>query len=272
MTPTPISKSISIDCVYSAFDRTFEPDFKFKGERHNFWELVYVIDGVVGVAEDEKIYELTKGNIVFHKPMEFHRIWSEKGTSPRVLIMSFSETLGEIDVLGDGVFNIPPDIAEKLFIAHQYAQTCFEYEDRLVNQMLGNTIESFLISFIQTRFPVSNTKKTVGTQNYRRIIRVMEENVQKRMDSEQIAKECGMSLANLKKTFKQYSGIGVMDYFNRLKMTKAAEMLQNDYSVSEVSDMLGFSSSSYFLVAFKKHFSVSPSKYKKVYQNQRFIH
>ena len=44
---------------------------------HNFWEIVCVLEGEVGVASANDLYTLSKGQAVIHSPMEFHNIWSE---------------------------------------------------------------------------------------------------------------------------------------------------------------------------------------------------
>jgi len=82
-------KLIDIKGVYGIIDARKTPDFSFEGESHPFWELVYVKEGCVGVAADERIYSLSAGDVIFHKPMEFHRIWSAENSSPNLNIITF---------------------------------------------------------------------------------------------------------------------------------------------------------------------------------------
>ena len=49
---------VKIDRIYTAFNAKRAPDFSFPGESHDFWELVYVIDGCAGIMADSNIYEL----------------------------------------------------------------------------------------------------------------------------------------------------------------------------------------------------------------------
>ena len=47
------------------------------------------------MTEDERVYTLKEDSIIFHAPMEFHRIKSAGGSSPSVRVMSFTAS-GEL--------------------------------------------------------------------------------------------------------------------------------------------------------------------------------
>lgn len=52
------------------------------------------------------------------------------------------------------------------------------------------------------------------------------------------------------------------DFVRIIRLTRATELLKSKkYSISEVSDMTGFSDAKYFREVFKKHYKVSPTKY-----------
>jgi AraC-like DNA-binding protein len=78
-----------------------------------------------------------------------------------------------------------------------------------------------------------------------------------------IAKHCGVSNSSLKNLFKAHTHLGVMHYYNELKMEKAKEMLFEGISISAIAEELRFSSSAHFSAAFKKYTGLSPLKYKK---------
>ncbi len=53
-------------------------------------------------------------------------------------------------------------------------------------------------------------------------------------------------------------------YINQLKLTKSKELLrESTLSISEISEMLGFSSIHYFSKKFKSYFGICPSEYSK---------
>ncbi|MBP3435507.1 MAG: helix-turn-helix transcriptional regulator [Clostridia bacterium] len=62
--------------------------------------------------------------------------------------------------------------------------------------------------------------------------------------------------------FKNRYGISLIAYRNDKRM-RSAKILLASQSVSDVSNELGFSSIYVFSRAFKNHFGISPSNYKK---------
>lgn len=260
-----INRLVNIEAFFSAFEAVFDPDYRFSGERHNFWELVYAKEGCIGVAEDEKIYRLKAGEAIFHMPMEFHRIWSEQGTSPRVIFMTFSAPVGDLGILGKGVFKLNPILDSILREALDAAAYCREMDDPIKNQLSALNLEKFILTLMESQTPESRQQKTKGTANYRAIIKVMTDNVEKNLCSEDIAHLCGLSLSNLKKTFRKYTGMGIMEYFNSLKIMRAMTLMAEGLSMTQISDRLGYSSPNYFSEAFKKNCGVTPTRYKKDY-------
>ncbi|MBQ2942449.1 MAG: helix-turn-helix transcriptional regulator [Clostridia bacterium] len=266
-----IKRRVNIEAFFSAFERSFDKNFSFEGERHNFWELVYVVDGVIGAAEDDKIYKLQKGDIIFHMPMEFHRLWASDGTSPRAIILSFSLSGTDFGVLDKGVFNISKEDEALLKEAVRHTGLCREYEDSQESQIAALNVERLMLNIIKNQTPDVRQQKTKGPLNYSRIINVMNENIEKNLCAEEIASLCGLSLSNLKKIFKNYSGVGVMDYFNNLKITKAMTMINEGVPIYEISDALGFSSPNYFSECFKKRSGLTPTEYKRRFGGREFL-
>ncbi len=77
-----------------------------------------------------------------------------------------------------------------------------------------------------------------------------------------LAKEIGLSLSKLKEGFKQLYGDTVFNFLFDYKMDYARKMLSSKkYNVSEVSELVGYSTSSHFIAAFKKKFGTTPKKY-----------
>lgn len=85
-----VEKCIRISALFSAFERIFDKDYYFGGETHDFWELVCVVEGAIRVTAGEDIFMLEEGQAVLHSPMEFHSFWSEKGTMPHIIVVTFA--------------------------------------------------------------------------------------------------------------------------------------------------------------------------------------
>ena len=68
----------------------------------------------------------------------------------------------------------------------------------------------------------------------------------------------------LYKIFKRYSGLSTQEYIVTSKMNAAAALLTaNEYSVADISDMVGYADQSQFTKAFRRVFGVTPSEYRR---------
>tara|TARA_A100001011_G_scaffold24644_2_gene24474 strand:+ start:13098 stop:13955 length:858 start_codon:yes stop_codon:yes gene_type:complete len=77
-----------------------------------------------------------------------------------------------------------------------------------------------------------------------------------------LANEIGLNVKKLKEGFKQIYGDTVYGYLLDHKMNEARSMLNTkQYNINEISQKLGYSTSSHFIAAFKKKFGTTPKKY-----------
>lgn len=90
----------------------------------------------------------------------------------------------------------------------------------------------------------------------------IESNLEKPLTKDELVKLSGMNELKLRRIFTQVFGKGIYEYYNHLRMQKAARLLkQENLSVSEVGYQLGFSNLSYFGRLFEKHFGLKPKKW-----------
>ena len=86
----PIIEQIHITSMHSLFKIHYECGFEFPGETHDFWECLYILDGELCVSADERIYNMSQGELIFHKPLEFHKFIVNNPKGATVLTFSFS--------------------------------------------------------------------------------------------------------------------------------------------------------------------------------------
>jgi AraC-like DNA-binding protein len=99
-------------------------------------------------------------------------------------------------------------------------------------------------------------------------IKMAKEIIIKRMTDppslKELSSEVDISLKNLKEGFKEIYGYTVYGFLLEYKMNIASKMLSTkNYNVNEVSDQIGYSTSSHFINAFKNRFGTTPNKYLK---------
>ena len=257
---------LAIEKIYTAFGKKYDSSYYFEGEAHDFWEIVIVVDGEIGVTAGSDLFMLKKGQAIIHEPMEFHRLWSEGSTSPELVIFSFAAK--NVPEYSAKIFEIadiarPKKILEEMqnsFDGGEYKLTGIS--DNIRSQIAIKKLEMFLIETISQKLAEAVNVKSRAAENYATIVTLLENNLDKNFSVADIAKMCNMSEINLKKTFSKYSGIGVIKYFNRLKVTAATEMIKNGMSVAETAAALGFANQNYFSTVFRRVAGNPPSFYK----------
>ena len=252
--------TFEIEGFYTAIKYVWTEPFVYNGESHDFWEAVFVESGRVDVTEDENFYTLSEGNVIFHAPMEFHRIRSAEGSTPKVFVFSF-KTKGELpQAIRAGVFRVNP-LQKQLFDALR--DSVYDYVHNKLSAMSGEKATSLLKLFIieMAQTPVATDITTPhSAREYQRVISFMSKNIHENLTLEAISAGTNISVSYMKLLFKAYAGIGPKSYYNLLRVQKATELLNGGSSVTEVSLALNFSSASYFSVFFKRETGTSPSQ------------
>ena len=79
----------------------------------------------------------------------------------------------------------------------------------------------------------------------------------------ELAKEAALSVEHYIRLFKQYYGVTPKQYAITLRLERAAGLLEvTNKSISEISEICGFSSIFYFNKLFKQNYNTTPSKYR----------
>ena len=264
-------RDFQIISVNSAFIRNAHEDFYYDGEMHDFWEMIYAKTGSITISEDDKIYELSAGQAVFHKPMEFHRLKCKKGQKAELVIISFSSEGNLIEPLGNGVFKLNLYLEQMLFDTLKHITSSFDCSDIPLKPSEKNPIdenlsisklETLLLSILAEISPSRKESYSVGAYNYKKIIEVMNSHIDENLSVDEIASLCCLSTSNLKKTFKTYAGCGVTEHYNRLRIIRAAEYLKSGMSITAISKRMSFSSPGYFSNVFKRETGLSPLRYR----------
>lgn len=78
---------------------------------------------------------------------------------------------------------------------------------------------------------------------------------------DEFASSMNVSSSLLYKKMKSLTGLSPIDFIKTIRLNRSLELLQSrKYTVTEVSELCGFSSIGYFSTVFKKHFGKSPTE------------
>ena len=105
--------------------------------------------------------------------------------------------------------------------------------------------------------------------DYIRLINKTEDYIDVHLDEritlDDVSKHANISKYHFHRIFNQNSSETLNQFITRIKMERSAVFLtiRIDLSIAEIALRYGYSESSSFNRAFKKHFSVTPLKYRK---------
>lgn len=109
------------------------------------------------------------------------------------------------------------------------------------------------------------TSNNLDEEFMSKAIQVVEENISNEgFTSDELASKLCMSRSSLYLKMNSVSGEPPANFIRRIRFNKACKLLlEGRYSISEISGMVGFGSSSYFSTSFKKYVGCLPSEYVK---------
>ena len=143
-------------------------------------------------------------------------------------------------------------------------------------QMIRLLIEQFLIHLARrysasytsvvrpkvTMPAAKSTKSKNDIEVYSLVTEYMKEHIRSHVTIEQICKDNLVGRSRLQKIFKNQCGLGIIDYFSKLKINSAKELIRSRHmNFTQISDYLGYTSIHYFSRQFKKETGMTPSEY-----------
>lgn len=281
---TVLDKVFDIEGIITVHYFEFGKNYLFMGERHNFWEIVYIDKGEAFILADEEWYNLQSGMAVFHKPMQFHNIKANGTIAPNAAVITFvcnSPDMAFFDDLITELSSEEKNLIAKIVTAAKdafitplddlFTKKLDKSGNAAAEQLIKLYLEELLLTIYMRRS--KKTKKAVlsnateeqevGSVSYK-AIQFMNDNMQNISHICDIANALALSESELKRTFKRETGVGVMTYFRNIKIHYAKQILRSEsMNITEISDKLGYNSIHHFSREFKNSTGMSPREYAK---------
>ena len=90
----------------------------------------------------------------------------------------------------------------------------------------------------------------------------MENRLTETLTLEQICHDNLIGVSQLQNLFRSKCGGGIIEYFTRMKITRAKELIrEKNMNFTQIADFLGYNSIHYFSRQFKKITGMTPSEY-----------
>ena len=276
-----IANLINITKIVTIHYYELNKNYCYDGEKHNFWEMVYVDAGNIRISTDDKEFHLKQGEIIFHKPNEFHTLRTDPETTANAFVISFVCSSESMSFFNDKTMTVPSglkkiisSIIEEYFLTFEPMSSediKLEMKENVPigsQQMIKIYLEQFLILLIRSDNNIRNTrifpsKESMENHLVSQIIQIVEENTYNKITVEQICTQLNYSRTYISKLFKTVSDYTISEYILKHKIREAKKLIREEkYNFTQISDMLAFDNPHYFSTVFKKISNMTPTDYK----------
>lgn len=265
-----ISSSLDISEIYTKFYQEKGTNYNFSGEKHSYWELTYVDKGELLTTIDGVSYHLKQGDLIFYAPMQFHTQSTFEKISRSYLTINFKMNFNHADLLCNKIFSLKRDsyfivtrLIEELSNDNLYSDDLsLCYLKELIIQMLRLNNSHFHSK------PTTHMQQTYENELLNDILLYIDNNIYEKISVSTLCEHFCISTSMLHSLFRKNMNNTAKNYINELKLSKSKELIRNStHTLSEISEMLDFSSIHYFSKKFKSYFNISPTEYSKSIYN-----
>ncbi len=258
----------SVNGFYSAFVKEYDAGFHFQGESHDLWELACILSGEAGITSGTRLYECQAWDVMIHPPGIFHSMWSKNNEKVKFLTIGFVGE-GLTGMVPRGKFILTESEKQLVALLREKLEQCGTGEDLHEGdigaedaQIIKNLLEVLVLSLYNRCRETAETASGRDTAQFAAIAGYLKQHLCEPLDVSRICQDCSIGKSTLKTLFRRYTGLGVMKYYNYLRIQNAVKLLGQGLSMAEIAETMGFSSQNYFSTFFKRETGVSPSQYK----------
>jgi AraC-like DNA-binding protein len=227
------------------------PEKSFVGaHRHPWAQFMYCSQGVMSVTTENGSYVMTPAMALWIPPEVEHSVEMVQPIHQESLYLDGA--LG-VRLAGNGrVVSMTPLVSA---LMRQAATFPREYDEqgeqgRLIAVLLDQLAS---LSDLDVQLPYPQDGRL------QKICRYLIDDPACNIGLDQWAQRVGASTRTLTRLFEREAGMGFRAWRQRLRLQRAMMLLGGELSVAQVSRMVGYTSVSAFIVAFKQYYSFAPS-------------
>lgn len=244
---------------------------------HPFTEFFYVLKGQGSFQfKDNVIMDVKEDDLIIINPNIVHTEISSTDYPLEYIVLGI-DGIGFFteleDDLGYSVHNYSEFKHEILFYLKTLHREVAEKEpyyelmiDNLLSVLIMNVLRRTVIDLGIAAPDNKINKDCIFIENYLNV------HYREYITLDTLAELTFMNKYYLSHIFKEHSGYSPIDYVLHKRITEAEKLLTStDLSISQISNIIGFGSSSYFSQYFKKQNDLSPSQYRENHRKQSQI-
>lgn len=278
-----IANVINIAKIITIHYFEYGKDYKFRGESHDFWEIMYSDKGHVCITSGKREFILEQGEMVFLRPDIYHNICSDGKHAANVFIISFDTTSPAMSYFEDKVIKIPDSLKGLISQIIAEGKSAFVLpmpdpklrelipkEDSMIGaqQLIRLSLEQFLILLLRfeqqnkTNYQLFASKSKFDNYIAGQIKKILEDNLFEKITVPQISEKLHYGKTHLSAAFKKIYNRSIIDYYTFIKIEEAKRLIrEQNFSITEISAILKFDTPQYFSKRFRQYVSMSPTEY-----------
>ena len=271
-------KRIEVSRIANIHYFEFTKQYQTFKDNHAFREMVYVDNGEIIVQSENFVGRLVTNQLIIHRSGETHSLTCTEGNAPNVIIIGFECKASELDDFAKEPITLDAEQQKLLTEIIKEGRTVFKAPYDIPNlkdmkkrkdypfgadQMIKLKMEMLFIELIRGKETAlkSGGQEIADTKTHE-IYSYIKKNYKEKISLNELCFLFGTNKTTLCSSFKNAYGDTVVGYINRLKIKEAKKLMrEKDYNLTEISQVLGFSSVHYFSRLFKKMEKISPSEY-----------
>lgn len=249
---------------------------------HNEYEIYYLLEGERYYFIEKETYYVKKGSLVFVNHNQIHKTgFVGKSFHDRILIELKEEPFASFFAMANtlslsqffsgyyGVVELNEKDQKKveclLFgIAKEIQAKSIGYEFMVQQKLAEILLLALRIKQESGHVAKGSTATTAKHLKVHEVADFIIKNSKDCSSLDALAKRFFVSKCYLSRIFKEVTGFTVNEYINIHRIQKAQDLLTNStYNITEISELLGYESITYFEKVFKKYTETTPLKYRK---------
>ncbi|KAJ49074.1 AraC-like DNA-binding protein/mannose-6-phosphate isomerase-like protein (cupin superfamily) [Clostridium tetanomorphum] len=259
----------------------FKKGRKFNTHWHENMQLYFFTEGKALVECNKKRYYVTTDSIVVINNNELHSLESLSDDLKFYIIRidssfvfsnqvdlcqtKFLSPLSQNQISFQNLIENDKQILDCVTITIQeYFSKKIGYElavKSFVYQLIVLLLRKYISKFLTRKELIS---KVNNLKRFDLIFKYIDSNYSKKICIEDLSNIVHISTYHFCRIFKEMTGKTTTDYINGIRLEKAVDYLnKGDMNITEIALRCGFDSINYFSRLFKRHYNVSPTKFRE---------
>lgn len=265
-------KSLSFQ-LESITKSKYDSDWHSTLHTHPFTELFYVVDGKGEFNIQSQRFPVKPNDFVIINPQVEHTELSSPDEPLEYIVLGINGlSFSNLTPVSEGghpfsFFNLRDEQKDILRYLNAMVQEATS-QSMSYELVCHNLLEILLIKILRHQhFDLEVGKQSKATKDISFIKHYLETYYHESIQLEDLASMTHLSRFYISHSFKKEIGMSPMEYLIAIRIKESKILLRTtNYSISQVADIVGFTTPTYFSKQFRKSTGISPTDYREQYQ------